>query len=159
MRLQDSKRVLGGVLAMSLLALTGCQTATKPDPNVRKPLPFTKLAVPKAELLDESPLVIEAVTVEDDTKRMEGERKITIPPRPKTSRPEIGVNDYPIGVIKGITDPEEEVTFEINLDNAQITEMVSLFASKEILNFSYLVDPAVKGAVTVNISTTMKAKL
>ncbi|MBQ9366485.1 MAG: hypothetical protein IJT83_01795 [Victivallales bacterium] len=158
MRLQDRKRVMGGVLAVSLLALTGCQTASQPDPNVRKPLPFTKLAVPKAELLDESPLGVEAVNVEEDSKRKEGERKLTIPARPKTSRPEIGVNDYPIGVIKGITDPEEEVTFEINLDNAQITEMVSLFASKEILNFSYLVDPAVKGAVTVNISTTMKAK-
>ena len=145
-------------MAVSLLALTGCQTDSQPDPNVKKPLPFTKLAVPKAELLDESPLGVEAVNVEEDFKRKEGERKITIPARTQTSRPEIGVNDYPIGVIKGITDPEEEVTFEINLDNAQITEMVSLFASKEILNFSYLVDPAVKGAVTVNISTTMKAK-
>ena len=45
---------------MSLLALTGCQTASQPDPNVRKPLPFTKLAVPKAELLDESPLGVQA---------------------------------------------------------------------------------------------------
>ncbi len=143
---------------MSLLALTGCQTAKQTDPNVRKPLPFTKLAVPKAELLDESPLGVEKVNIENDDKRNEGERKITIPARTTSSRPEVGVNDYPIGVIKGITDPEEEVTFEINLDNAQITEMVSLFASKEILNFSYLVDPGVKGAVTVNISTTMKAK-
>ena len=155
---KDRTRVLGGVLAASLLALAGCQTASHQKPHVKKPLPFTKLAVPKAALLDESPLGVEEVNVEEDIRRKAGDRKIDIPARTTSSRPEIGVNDYPIGVIKGITDPEEEVTFEINLDNAQITEMVSLFASKEILNFSYLVDPAVKGAVTVNISTTMKAK-
>ena len=148
------------LLPLMSLVWNGCQTKAASASGAsggRKPLPFTKTSVPKAELLDESPLGVEKVVTEDSAKK-DADRKITIPARVQSSRPNVDVSDYPEGVIKGIADPDEEVEFEINLDNAQITEMVSLFAAKEVLNFSYLIDPAVKGAVTVNISTTMKAR-
>ena len=151
---------MAALLSLAPLVWNGCRTKAAADNNlesVHKPLPFTKTSVPKAELLDESPLGVDKVESEDLSKK-EAERKITIPARVQSSRPNVDVSDYPAGVIKGIADPDEEVKFEINLDNAQITEMVSLFAAKEVLNFSYLIDPAVKGAVTVNISTTMKAR-
>ncbi len=155
------KRLLmAALLPLASLVWNGCQTkaaADNGDTGGRRPLPFTKTTVPKAELLDESPLGVDKVESEDLSKK-EAERKISIPARVQSSRPNVDVSDYPAGVIKGIADPDEEVKFEINLDNAQITEMVSLFAAKEVLNFSYLIDPAVKGAVTVNISTTMKAR-
>ena len=152
--------LMAALLPLAALVWNGCQTKAAADNSVegvRKPLPFTKTSVPKAELLDESPLGVDKVE-NDDLSKKDAERKITIPARVQSSRPNVDVSDYPAGVIKGIADPDEEVQFEINLDNAQITEMVSLFAAKEVLNFSYLIDPAVKGAVTVNISTTMKAR-
>ena len=155
------KRLLmATLLPLAAFVWNGCQTkaaADKVAEGERRPLPFTKTSVPKAELLDESPLGVDKVESEELSKK-DAERKISIPARVQSSRPNVDVSDYPAGVIKGIADPDEEVQFEINLDNAQITEMVSLFAAKEVLNFSYLIDPAVKGAVTVNISTTMKAR-
>ena len=155
------KRLLmAALLPLAAFVWNGCQTNAAADKGVvggRKPLPFTQTSVPKAELLDESPLGVDKVESEELSKK-EAERKISIPSRVQSSRPNVDVSDYPEGVIKGIADPDEEVQFEINLDNAQITEMVSLFAAKEVLNFSYLIDPAVKGAVTVNINTTMKAR-
>ena len=122
-----------------------------------KPLPFQKMQVPKAQIQDESPLGIELADNES-LKNAQTDRELVAPARTESNLVNAKVGEYPVGVIKGITNPDEEVSFEINLDNAQIPEMVSLFAAKEVLNFSYLVDPAVKGAVTVNIKTTMKAK-
>lgn len=158
-----SRMIYAGMLALvsAVLLCCGCRSTgvggVSTNAHVKRPLPFKKLNVPTAELLDETPLHVEK-TEEDGKKKGIGDRKIEIPSRTQSSRPKGGISDYPEGLIKGIKDPKEEVNFELNLDNAQITEMVSLFAAPEILNFSYLVDPSVKGAVTVNIKTTMKAR-
>ncbi len=146
-----------GLLAvMALVLWSGCQTERREQAEVRKPLPFDKLSAPRAELLSEEPLGVEPLNAE--ASQQQGDRVITVPQRTISTAPKTEVPEYPASLIKGIKDPEEELAFEINLDNAQITEMVAAFADPAVLNFSYLVDPAVKGAVTVNIKTTMKAK-
>ena len=167
-------RKAGPVLMAMLFLGTSCQTVPNEDGNVTKepifsfkkkeaseyktkPLPFQKMQVPKAQTLDESPLGVELADNEA-LKNTQTDRELVAPVRTESNLSNAKVSEYPVGVVKGITNPDEEVSFEINLDNAQITEMVILFAAKEVLNFSYLVDPAVKGAVTVNIKTTMKAK-
>ena len=158
-------RKAGPVLMAVLFLSASCQTTGKnvkrrKEPLVQqkeRPLPFQKMQVPLAQMQDESPLGVELAD-NDALKNAQTDRELVAPVRPQSNLENAKVSEYPLGVVKGITNPDEEVSFEINLDNAQITEMVSLFAAKEVLNFSYLVDPAVKGAVTVNIKTTMKAK-
>lgn len=167
------KEMAKGMLpaALAALCLLGCTTTQgnlsgEPEvtvsvngENVRRPLPFKKLNVPKAEMQDESPLGVEKMAAVEPAKAGgEADRKLSIPQRTTSSRPTVAGDDYPAKVIKGIKDPDAIVHFEINLDNAQITEMVTLFADKNVLNFSYLVDPAVKGSVTVNIKADMKAR-
>ena len=151
-----SWRMALAVLA-TIAVLTGCQTTkNREQEHVKRPLPFSKMEVPKAELLDESPLGVEPLAREEGSNA--GDRTLAVPQRTLSSGSKAAVSDYPASLIKGIKDPEEELAFEINLDNAQITELVAAFADENVLNFSYLVDPAVKGAVTVNIKTTMKAR-
>ena len=165
-----SKVVKLFLVAGFVMCLAGCATTSpdvQPEPEVtvsvdgevvQKPLPFKKLSVPKAEMQDESPLGVEKMDTKEPKANNDADRKITVPQRTVSSRPTVSGDDYPQNAIKGIKDPEEIVHFEINLDNAQIPEMVALFADKDVLNFSYLVDPMVKGAVTVNIKTDMKAR-
>ena len=148
------------IITATLLLIQGCTTTQQetPNPDVKKPLPFTKINnVPKAMLVDETPLNIDTTSMASD-EESSADRKISAPQRTQSSRPKTEVSDYPAELIKGIKDPEEELLFDVNLDNAQLPELVAAFAAPSVLNFSYLIDPTVKGAVTVNIKTTLKAK-
>ncbi|MBO7621259.1 MAG: hypothetical protein J6T06_12160, partial [Victivallales bacterium] len=67
-----------------LITFTGCQTVQ--DENVEgqtpKPLPVSKLTVPKAELIDDSPLEVE----EMETKKTEEITRTDVPSRAQTAR-------------------------------------------------------------------------
>ncbi len=151
-----------GLLGLALIMgwLGGCKSLS-PDENVssdKRPLPFTKLQVPKAELLDDKPLSEDLKSLGQDEPKEVLERRLEMPSRLQTSSATSGVSEYPDNLIKGVTAPDTTLVVELIFDAATIDEVVAAFAAPELLNFSYLVDPSVKGAVTMTVKAEMTAR-
>ncbi len=150
------------LLASGLLWLTSCRTAAPSDADSQPAAAAGLLvglaglpvnAVPQAELLDETPLNVREITPEGG----EVARQVFAPPeRRETSRPSRFVTEYPENLIKGMVDADQQLEVQFSLDAMQISEIVPLYAN--LLNFSYLVDPGVKGAVTMTVDSTMTAR-
>ena len=140
-----------------LVTFTGCQTVQ--DENVEaqepKPLPFAKLTVPKAELIDDSPLEVE----EMETKETTEIKREDVPSRAQTARDTSAASsDYPDNLIKGITAPDTKLNVNLQFDASTIDEVVAAFAHEDLLNFSFLVDPNVKGAITMSVVAELTAR-
>lgn len=151
-----------GLLGLALVIgwLGGCKSL-EPVGNVsgdKRPLPFTKLQIPKAELLDERPLSEDLKDQSPSEPQDVLERRLEMPSRVQTSSPASGVSEYPDNLIKGVTAPDTSLVVELIFDAATIDEVVAAFAAPELLNFSYLVDPSVKGAVTMTVKAEMTAR-
>ena len=144
--LTNKKSLLALLPVLLLATLTGCNSLQKPDEpesTEPKPLPFYKLSVPKAELIDDSPEISRA----------------DIPSRPQTARSESAASsDYPDNLIKGITAPDTKLKVNLQFDASTIDEVVAAFADKDILNFSFLVDPNVRGAITMSVDAELTAR-
>lgn len=109
--------------------------------------------VDRAELLDETPLKVDDIVPEDVAVLQDA---IVVPERKPLVKPTRMVSEYPRDLIQGMKDPEEEVEVEFSLDAMPLSEVVPLFAA--LLDFSYIVDPGVKGAVTMTVESTMKGE-
>ena len=141
-----------------LVTFTGCQTV-QTDENAEaqepKPLPFAKLSVPKAELIDDSPLEVE----EMETKETTEIKREDVPSRAQTARDTSAASsDYPDNLIKGITAPDTKLNVNLQFDASTIDEVVAAFAHEDLLNFSFLVDPNVKGAITMSVVAELTAR-
>ena len=147
---------------IAMVMLSGClssknakQTAT----GEQRPLPFDKgKRTRTAATFDDAPLGVEA-TVDKDNAAKDTERKVVFPER--TSSRETGdalLQPYPDNLIKNLPDANAEVEVKAIFNAADISEVTAAFAAPSLLNFSYLIDPAVKGAVTFSVDTTMTAK-
>ena len=83
-----------------LVTFTGCQTVPDEDAENQqpKPLPFSKLTVPKAELIDDSPLEVEEMEKKETTEI----KREDVPSRAQTARDTSAASsDYPDNLIKG----------------------------------------------------------
>ncbi|NMA42184.1 MAG: hypothetical protein GX946_02245 [Oligosphaeraceae bacterium] len=122
----------------------------------QRPLPFRQITTRQAEMLDESPISVDtSATAEAPAK----ERKLDMPDRISSKAGEsFAISEYPDNLIKGVPDPETvlDVGFVFNGDSIDV--VTKTFASENMLNFSYLVDPAVKGAITMEIKASMTAR-
>ncbi|MBR6057953.1 MAG: hypothetical protein IKP58_07285 [Victivallales bacterium] len=156
--LTNKKSLLTLLPVLLLATLTGCNSLQKPDEpesTEPKPLPFYKLSVPKAELIDDSPLQVD----EPEVKKTPEISRADIPSRPQTARSESAASsDYPDNLIKGITAPDTKLKVNLQFDASTIDEVVAAFADKDILNFSFLVDPNVKGAITMSVDAELTAR-
>jgi general secretion pathway protein D len=146
---------------MLTLVLCGCRTPMGVEGEVTvvapasvvQPQPAFASKVTKAKLMDESPLMVSEVSPE----RAAGEKdEFRLPERQGVSTPSPQIGEYPDKLIKGIKDPSEKVKVVLNFDAAPLTEIVPLFGA--LLNFSYLIDPGVKGAVTMTVDSEMTAR-
>ena len=155
------------ILSLGVLFWGGCKTVEHegfvakdkifnenlPEP---KPLPFQQITSRTAEMMDETPL---AVSSDTEVKNPSIERKLDMPARVSSKEGDsFAASEYPDNLIKGVPDPETvlEVGFVFNGDSIDV--VTKTFASENMLNFSYLVDPAVKGAITMEIKTQMTAR-
>jgi general secretion pathway protein D len=152
-----------GAVAAVVLAGAGCSTF-KPDVEQAAPeveesvLPeriMSRRGPQRAKLWDEAPLIVDEV-VPADQQTME--QKVEFPAREVRETPKVPISEYPENLIKGIKDPDETVKVWLNLDATPLTEVVPMFAAPEMLNFSYLIDPGVKGAVTMSVDSEMTAR-
>lgn len=139
------------------LALAGCQAVspTAATPAAEEFRVRSDKGPAKADLWAEEPLMVDAVLPEKDPGV---ESRAGLPERRVALPDEAPQSQYPENLIKGVDDPEKKVEVLLNLDAMQITQLVEAFA--QILEFSYLVDPAIanKGAVTINVETEMTAR-
>jgi len=137
-----------------LLGLSGCRTGSPvgeaEDLGEAVPIMMPKTistAVPKAPVLDETPLKVADIVPElaegqEDEFRLP-ERVVEEPPAPP-------VAEYPSNLIKGVSDPDETVPVTLNFDATPLTEVIPMFGDV-LLGFGYMIDPGVKGAVTIKI--------
>ena len=147
---------------MTILVLTmaggGCRTpAPPPAPGAQVPEPaglgLSRAAVPKAAVMDVSPLVVDEVAPETT---IDVEEEAPFPERPEPELPTVTPGEYPENLIRGIKDPDEVVQVQLNLDATPLTDIVPLFAA--LLNFSYQIDASVKGAITMAVDSEMTAR-
>jgi general secretion pathway protein D len=172
---------LGALLTgtLALLLLGACHTAKKSSENAKMEKVTEAVqaanqagqAPVKAQTLDEKPIMVNQVAPDkaSDTSK-EGALPVRKMPAATTSPattatgaqpagPVVGPKPgttYPNNLVKGIKDPDAKVKVLFNFDAAPVTEVVPLFGS--LLNFSYLIDPAIKGSVTMTVDTEMTAR-
>jgi len=166
----------GGCVAvaacLALVMLSGCRTLTEEERTLKEAESIVKrlareeadkrltaadvIAPPevaKAKLLEDSPIIVDQIAPED----IEGvDKKVVFPERKVPDLPKAKIGEYPDNLIKGIKDPDEVLPVVLNLDATSLTEVVPLFGA--LLNFSYLIDPGAKGAVTLAVDTEMTAR-
>lgn len=175
----------GAVLtgALALLLLGACHTAQKgsDDAKVEKVTDAVQAgneagqAPVKAKTLDETPIMVNQVAPDKASgtgkegalpvrKTPAAATAIATPsssgasgvrPAAPAAGPKPGAT-YPGNLVKGIKDPDAKVKVLFNFDAAPVGEVVPLFGS--LLNFSYLIDPAIKGSVTMTVDTEMTAR-
>lgn len=146
------------LVAFSLLALggSGCATLSRkkaPDKeSASEALP--EMGLPKAEVADDSALELGRAGADEEEQ---ADDEFNLPEREAGSgEAESAVDSYPDNLITDIVDPDKKVEVTVNLDAASLTDIVPLFA--DLLNFSYLIDPSVKGAVTMAVASEMTAR-
>ncbi len=152
------------LVAAALLLFVGACQSTKPQESKPqsangepRPLPFVRAGVTRqAKLYDTSPISV------DSTRPKRGDtpdRKLSLPDRTSNREKADALQmPYPDNLIKGVPDAKAEVQVTLAFNAAELPEVVAAFAAPSLLNFSYLVDPAVKGAVTLSMDTRMTAK-
>lgn len=151
---------LGGAVMLAAIWATGCKSLSLGTKEPAEPpaeesvmLSMPKSEVPVAEVLDETPLVPHEIAPE----RAQGEEDESILPERKPAElSATGSGEYPDNLIKGVDDADAMVPVTLDLDAATVTEIVEAFAV--LLGFDYLVDPGVKGSVTMNVQTEITAR-
>ncbi len=145
------------------ILLSGCATSKNQADQEQlatgetRPLPFAKITLDrKASTLSDAPIHVDD---SQDKKSISPDRNFAFPGRISNRE----TNDklrtpYPNNLLKGIPDPNTQVTVQLAFNAADLSEVVAAFAAPSLLNFSYLVDPSVKGAVTLSVDTQMTAK-
>ena len=110
---------------------------------------------PKAKMLDETPLKVNEL-VPDKSERKKGDIQFPEEKEVEKKKNEKTRTKYPENLIKGVKSPDESVDVTMNFDATPLTEVVPLFA--ELLDFNYMIDPQVKGAVTMTLESKMSAR-
>ena len=170
---------LGAVLtgALALLLLGACHTAPKSSEAAKEEKVTEAVqaaneagqAPIKAKTLDETPIMVNQVAPDKASatgqetplpvRKMPAATTATAAASAQPAVPAVGPKPgttYPDNLVKGIKDPDAKVKVLFNFDAAPVTEVVPLFGS--LLNFSYLIDPAIKGSVTMTVDTEMTAR-
>jgi general secretion pathway protein D len=161
-RLANISVLLGMLLGM--LLSSGCRSLRdrlRADAAAEEPDDYRKTAeavlkskpVKSAEPYDNDPIVVDKVAPEDTVKL---EEKVVFPENREVAYPKVSIAEYPQTLIKGILEPDKEVEVKLNLDEASLQEIVPMFA--ELLNFSYQLDPSLKGSVTMHVESKMTAR-
>ena len=156
-------QIFSFLLVVSLGMLSGClrqRTAEKQlATGEAQPLPFAHTTSSRtAAILSDAPLGVEDATVKDVADQS-AERHIDFPERTSSRDGAESLRQpYPENLLKGLPDPNAIVEVKLTFNAADISEVLAAFAAPSLLNFGYLIDPAVKGAVTFKANTTMTAQ-
>lgn len=151
------------LLLFTALVLAGCANFQKSRTEdtlasgEERPMPFSKVGLSRqAKTLDTTPIVVDDA---QQNNTAAPDRELNFPGRITSQKSDDELQmPYPNNLIKGIPDPATEVSVQLAFNAADLSEVVAAFAAPTLLNFSYLIDPAVKGAVTLSVDTSMTAQ-
>ena len=155
-------KILQTLATGAMLLMTSCATGGAKDPELAtgepRPLPFGNNTLTHvAKTLDTT-----SIQVEEEEKPQDdalSRRTADLPTRISSRNDnELATTPYPDNLIKSLPDPQTKVEVVLAFNAADLSEVVASFASPSLLNFSYLIDPAVKGAVTLSVETSMTAE-
>ena len=156
-----TRLLLNAALAAALSLTPSCQTPrrqpqAKTQTNEPKPLPFTKFSVRQAPLADDAPLAITEDSQPTDAKTpakgvaepKDGIllQRIQVP----DTRPELANRPQNPALLRAGLD--EKVKLNLSLQAATVEHVAMAFADRQVLDFNYMVDPAVKGAISLNMN-------
>lgn len=168
MRAEEKRLVrawhVASVLAVVLVAFgQGCKS-TPPEGELTITAEVVAPAAPSAKADAEESVasvpedaqisVDDVVPLEDTTELNE----LVFPRRNVLSESREVEFEYPGRLVEGMPDVDEKVEVWLNLDATPLTEIVPMFAEPNLLNFSYLIDPNVKGAITMQVDAEMTAR-
>ncbi len=153
-----SKLKMVAVGATALLISSGCETTgNKDDEQIVDE--FMPTFVRDAELIaaevtpaSETALEVNKIVPE----RAAGDDELVLPNREIKTPESAPVVDFPAELIKGMKDPKKKIPVELDFDATPLTDVLPIFAG--MLEFDYLVDPAVKGTVSINVNASMNAR-
>ncbi len=155
-----AKHCLRSLLLGSLVLLASCATSHQKGPRLatgeKRPMPFADASLTHvAATLDTSAIQV-ADTQQTSQESILLEREGAMPGR-KTDKAAQSITPYPDNLLKSLPSRDAKVNVVLAFNAADISEVVAAFASPDLLNFSYLIDPSVKGAVTLSVETEMTA--
>ncbi len=155
-----AKHCLRSLLLGSLVLLASCATShqkgTRLATGEKRPLPFADASLTHvAATLDTSAIQV-ADTQQTSQESLILEREGAMPGR-NNDKATQSITPYPDNLLKSLPNRDAKVNVVLAFNAADISEVVAAFASPDLLNFSYLVDPSVKGAVTLSVETEMTA--
>lgn len=153
--------LLNAALAAALSLTPSCQTTrrqsqAKTQNTEPKPLPFTKFSVRQAAIVDDSPLAIT-----EDSQPADAKTSAKGAAEPKDgillqriqapdTRPELANRPQNPALLRSGLD--EKVKLNLSLQAATVEHVAMAFADRQVLDFNYMVDPAVKGAISLNMN-------
>lgn len=151
------KNYLSPCFMAGLLMLSGCSSVEKSADESVRPLPFAQNQTRLAEVDSDEELVVSQIASEKNDQQIQ--RDFNFPTRLSSITDEnVMGGQYPSGLIKGIPDASMMVDVKLDFNAVDINEVVATFAAPTLLNFGYLVDPSVSGAVTMVVDTKMTAQ-
>ena len=153
-----SKLKMIAVGATALLISSGCETTgNKDDEQIVDE--FMPAFVHDAERIaaevtpaSEAALEVNKIVPE----RASGDDELVLPKREIKTPESTPVTDFPAELIKGMKDPKKKIDVELDFDATPLTDVMPIFAG--LLDFNYLIDPAVKGTVSINVVAKMDAR-
>jgi general secretion pathway protein D len=114
-------------------------------------LPVLDLPTPGTP--DAIPIVVDEVV----PRRAAGEEdEFILPQREDLPPPRSSDTEFPSNLIRGVEDPDTRMPVKLNFDAVDLAEVVETFSI--LLDFDYMVDPEVKGAVNLKVDTEMSAR-
>ena len=156
-----TRLLLNAALAAALSLTPSCQTTrrqsqAKTQNTEPKPLPFTKFSVRQAAIVDDSPLAIT-----EDSQPADAKTPAKGAAEPKDgillqriqapdTRPELANRPQNPALLRSGLD--EKVKLNLSLQAATVEHVAMAFADRQVLDFNYMVDPAVKGAISLNMN-------
>ena len=156
-----TRLLLNAALAAALSLTPSCQTTrrqsqAKTQNTEPKPLPFTKFSVRQAAIVDDSPLAITEDSQPTDAKppakgAAEPKDGILLQRiQAPDTRPELANRPQNPALLRSGLD--EKVKLNLSLQAATVEHVAMAFADRQVLDFNYMVDPAVKGAISLNMN-------
>lgn len=144
-------------VALSAFVFCGCRTADKKETAAEIVKKINKVGEEqvRAKKYDESPIITSDIALARGAGIEEQE---SLPERKSIESTKPTSKEYPSRLIKGMPDPDAMIKVEMNLDATPLADVIAAFGAESILNFDYMIDPSVNGAVTFTVNTEVKAK-
>ncbi|MCK5834350.1 MAG: hypothetical protein KAG98_01290, partial [Lentisphaeria bacterium] len=137
------------------VAVTSCQSVDekKKKPKELKVPDFVadaKAVSASTVPASEKPLIVSDIVPE----RAQGDDKLELPERIDKKNDHFTQPNFIKELMKGVKDPDKKMNVELDFDAMPLYDVVVGFS--DLLGFDFIIDPAVKGSVSIKVASSMK---